>query len=163
MCQFSDDSFAVPKGGTYTVQRSWSNKAARAGTNPCVPVMTADPYLNSVPVLPDMVTVETAGPPIDAPGVKIPVGGSRTIAVTLFSDAPTPGPWKVSAGDVSELTGGTKRLQLSLDEAGGQNGDTLHLTIKVLQADPTFGVEPFVLFSDDAGGQSNLWMGLVGQ
>jgi hypothetical protein len=163
MCQFNSDSYAIPAGATYMVQRSWSNEAARSGTNPCVPVLTPAPYFNSVPVLPDMVAVQIGGPPVVAPGVKIPVGGSRTIDVTLFSDAPTSGPWKVSAGDISALTGGSKQLLLTLDKASGQNGDTLHLTIKVLQPDSTYGVEPFVLFSDDTSGQDNLWMGLVGQ
>jgi hypothetical protein len=135
--------------------------AAMASTNPCVPVVTQEPYFNSVPQLPDTLTVG-AGTGISTPGVKIPVGSTKTIDVDLFSDAPTSGPWKVSVSDLNAALSGTKYLELSLDKTSGQNGDTLHLTIKVLKADPQFGMEPFVILSE-LDGQSNLWMGSVGQ
>jgi hypothetical protein len=109
-----------------------------------------------------MVQVLGGGVPIMAPGVKIAVGASKTIDIDLFSDAPTSGPWKVSVLDYNKTMTGTQYLQLSLDQSSGQNGDTLHLTIKVVKADTTYGVEPFVIFSD-LNGQENLWMGLVGQ
>ncbi len=163
MCEFNLDSYAVPAGSTYMVQRSWSNKAAKASANPCVPVVnTAEPYFNSMPVLPDMVTVSGGGPTITTPGVKIAVGASKTIDVTLFSDAPTKGPWKVTAYDMSAVLGGPKELTLSLDKDTGQNGDTLHLTITVVKADTQFGVGSFALFSD-LGGAENLSISAVGQ
>ena len=159
MCQYNSDSYDVPPGSTYMIQRSWSNMAAKAGTNPCVPVPTTAPYFNSVPSLPDMLTVSGFGA---APGVKIPVGQKKTIDVDLFSEGPTTGPWSVVLYDGDFVNTGTHYLNLSLDKTSGQNGDTLHLTIEVLKADTTYGVVPFIL-SSTLNGQNNLWMGLVGQ
>ncbi len=164
MCEFNLDSYVVPPGSTYMIQRSWSNKAAKAGTNPCVPVITTDPYFNSFPVLPDMLALAGGGVTIHTPGVKIPVGSSKTIDIDLFSDAPTSGPWKLEVidGEYAALGASTPYLQLTLDKSSGQSGDTVHLTIKVLKADTQYGMEPFIL-SSTLNGQNNLWMGAVGQ
>jgi hypothetical protein len=161
MCEFNMDANVIPPGNTYTYQRSWSNKAAKANTNPCVPVVIKEPYFNSYPVLPDTVDVDL-GVLVSTPGVKIAVGATQTIDINLFSDAPTSGPWKVTVYDGAYLMGSNAELELTLDKDTGENGDTLHLTIKVLAADPEFGVESFVLFSD-LGGAENIWMGTVGQ
>jgi hypothetical protein len=170
MCEFNDDSYLPNPGGTYWVQRSWSNKAAKALTNPCVPFTATGPYFNTMPVLPDKVAITGGGTSVTVPGVKIPVGGSKTIDLTLFSEAPTAGPWKVRAldGAYDFLGSPSANLTLTLDKTSGQNGDTLHLTIKVLHTDPMFGVEPFVILSTlgkagDPDFQNNLWMGVVGQ
>jgi hypothetical protein len=163
MCEFNLDSYYIPPGSTYMVQRIWSDEAAKASTNPCVPVPATGPYFNSVPALPDTLELDAgSGETIPTVGVKVAVGASMTIPVDLFSDAPTSGPWKVTVYDGNYLTGGTAELDLSLDNDTGENGDTLNLTIKVMKADPTYGVESFVLFSD-LGGQENIWMGMVGQ
>jgi hypothetical protein len=115
-----------------------------------------------VPVLPDTLAIPAGGRTITAPGVKIPAGGSRTLDVDLWSDGPTSGPWTVSARDASAMARGTGALQLSLDRTAGQDGDTLHLTIQVVKADPNLGAEPFVVTSS-LNGQTTLWMGFVGQ
>lgn len=162
MCEFNDDSYAVPAGSTYMIQRSWSNKAAKAGTNPCVPVVSKGPYFNTSPILPDMIKIAGGGPTISTPGVTIPVGGSKSIPLTLWSEAPTSGPWKVSVIDLNYYLTGSSYLKLTLDKNSGQNGDTVMLTINVLKSDPQFKAEAFLVFSD-LGGQSNLAMGWVGQ
>ena len=51
MCEFNDDANIIPPGSTYMVQRTWSNLAAQQFDNPCVPVVTTTPYLNSFPQL----------------------------------------------------------------------------------------------------------------
>jgi hypothetical protein len=157
LCMFELDPYTALPDGSF-VQRSWSNQAAAAGTNPCVPAPPGKPYFNAAPDLPD--TLSVAG--ISMPGVVIPVGASRTISLHLFSDAPTPGPWTVTAMDVNELDGGPARLSFSQTPTSGQNGDVLSLTITVLSADPASGIEPFLLVSD-LDGDSSLWMGAVGQ
>ncbi len=162
MCEFNLDSYYIPPGSTYMIQRSWSDKAAKASTNPCVPVPATGPYFNSVPVLPDMIGFTGYGPPpIDMPGVKIAAKASKTIPVTLYSDAPTKGPWKVSVYDGNYLVGGAAELKLTLDKDTGVNGDTLMLTIEVMTADST-GFESFAIVSD-LGGQENISMGMVSQ
>jgi hypothetical protein len=127
-----------------------------------VPPKTTAPFFSSVPLLPDKVTVNAGGQPFMTPGVKIPVGSKRTIDISLKAEAPTQGPWHVSAYDANYLVGGSPELELSLDQNSGMDGDVLHLTITVLKADTFWGVAGFVLFSDLAG-QETIAMGAVGQ
>ena len=138
MCQNLSDSNYTPTGSTFMIQRSWSNAAALAGTNPCVPVPPGyGPYFNSYPTLPDMVTLSgnAFNGPVTVPGVGIAVGSSKTIDVVLQSEAPTSGPWTVTATDLSYYMGGTAATTLTLDKSTGQSGDVLHLTIKVNSAE----------------------------
>jgi hypothetical protein len=160
MCEFNLNSFLVPAGSTYMVQQSWSNAAALAGKDPCIPRGTTAPYFNSMPVLPDAISLDYFGAWATR-GVKIPVGQSKTIDVQLFSEAPTQGPWKVTAYDYNEFLGGQPNLQLSFDKDTGSNGDVLKLTIKVLSVDPSIKGEGFVLESK-LGEDANLSVGAVG-
>ena len=157
MCQVNADAFFQPMGFAYTVQRSWSNKAAAGGHDPCVPA-PAGPYFNSAPVLPDsiMLSLVEMGMPVEVAikGVNIPVGSNKTIEVDLFSDAATSGPWTVSAQDPGSLLG------FSFDKTSGQNGDKLQLTITALSGSFT-NIEPFVI-SSTSGAVTNRWVGLVG-
>ena len=127
MCEHRGDVTIRPADVGYAVPRIWSNAAARAYHDPCVPAPTS-PYAAAAPVLPDMVTLGTA----TVAGVKIPVGASRTIDVQLFSDGPTSGPFEVSA---VESKGGTT-LSFTWDKTDGLNGDVLHLTITATSAAP---------------------------
>jgi len=161
MCQFSADANVIPDGGTYMVQRSWSNAAALAGHQPCLPASSPDPYFNSYPVLPDTARLSNYGYPTQTKVVKIPVGSSATIDVKLVSDGPVTGPWTVTAWDMNSYLGyGGRRLTFSWDRNTGNNGDILHLTINVLSKDSQLGGEGFVLQSD-LGGQQNLTAGVV--
>lgn len=141
----------------YTVQRFWSNASAAAGHDPCVPSLPGEPYFQSAPVLPDMVSVPGAG---SLKGVQIPVGQSKVISVDLFSDAPTSGPWTVQALDATQLQGGSPTLSFSFDRTSGTNGSVLKLTITVLRASQ-FGAAPFVIVSK-LGSATPLWVGVVG-
>jgi len=159
MCAVQTDAYYVPPGSTYMVQRSYSNAAAKAHTEPCVPVPAADTYFNSFPSMSDSLAV--VGSPKTV-GVKIPIGQTKTIDVHLWSATPTATPWKVSVSDYASLYGGTSTLKLSLDKGTGKSGDVLKLTITALAADTNFGVSPFIIFSD-MGAQENIAMGAVGQ
>jgi hypothetical protein len=162
LCELDPDANLIPPGGTYMVQRSWSNAAAAAGEIPCVPLSGPGPYFASAPILPDTLAIPAGGSTLSTPGVKIPAGGTRTVDVDLWSDGPTSGPWTVSARDASAMTMGTGALELTLDRSTGQDGDTLHLTIQVIKADTTLGAEPFIVTSS-LNGQTSLWMAFVGQ
>ena len=149
-----------PPGFPYVVQRMWSNAAAAAGHDPCVPAETG-PYFNAAPVLDDAITINAGNAgKVATRGVRIPVGQTRTIEVDLYSDAPTNGPWNVQAADLGKLAKKAPLLDLSLDRATGQNGDKLNLTITPLQSN-TYGIEVFFLVSSLAGRES-IWVGLVG-
>jgi hypothetical protein len=163
LCTLNNDANIVLPGLAYTVQRSWSNKAAQAGMNPCVPAANFEPYFNAAPVLTDSFVINDGlGNTVTTKGVKIPVGSSKTIDVHLFSDAPTSGPWNVTAQDFNVVVNnGSPDLQLSLDKKSGTNGDILHLTIKVLGVNPKLNGEGFVLRSK-LNGKDNVWVGAVG-
>jgi hypothetical protein len=117
-------------GLPYLLVPSWSNAAALASHDPCVP--SAGPYFNSAPVL-DTLALGPTGQQVHTRGVQVAVGQSATVELDLFSDAPTSGPWTVSASGFPLLGG---KLELALDRSTGENGDRLHLTIHVLEAGP---------------------------
>jgi hypothetical protein len=143
----------------YTVQRTWSNQAALAGHDPCVPVPAGEVYFNAALVLPDTGTLNVQGQSAMIKSVKIPVGGSKTIPVQLFSDGPT-GPWTVTPYDLGQLLGSTSPLlDLTLSPTTGKNGDVLQLTIKVIAAGQG-NLEPFFVKSVN-GNQHADWFGAV--
>jgi hypothetical protein len=144
----------------YTVQRTWSNASALAGHDPCVPLLPNVVYFNTVPELPDTITI--GGGAFSSAGVQVPVGMSKTIPLDFFSDAPTSGPWTIQASDYGALVqGGAPNLQLTLDRTSGSNGERAQLTIKTLKAGQ-FGAGIFVIVSK-LGGRTNYWFGLVGE
>ncbi len=157
MCAQSPDAYYAPTDIGNVVQRSWSNKSAKAGHNPCLPT-DGLPYFNSMPVLTQ--TLSLAGGQLVSKGVSIPVGQSQTIEVDLFSDAATSGPWTVSAVDTATLQQQSPELKFDWDRTSGQNGEKLHLTITVLKASQ-YMAEGFILTSR-LGARENLWVGLVG-
>ncbi|HZU83351.1 MAG TPA: hypothetical protein VE987_10565, partial [Polyangiaceae bacterium] len=141
MCVYSEPASRIfaPLVGNFVVQRTWSNQAAEASQDPCVPA-AAEAYFGAAPEFDDTVAVATGGSGSSVPylftsGESIPVGQSRTIRVRLFSPAPVPA-WAV---DVSELssTGSSSSLRFTWDRpvpdaplnVYGQNGDSFQLTI----------------------------------
>ncbi|APR81222.1 Hypothetical protein A7982_06569 [Minicystis rosea] len=160
MCAQFDNAFTQFDELPYVVQRSWSNKAAKAGHDPCVPALPNAVYFNAAPVLPDNVTYSLYGQQVTVKGVKIPLGESKTIELDLFSDGPTGGPWTVEAKDVSALFGQKAKLDLVLDRDSGQNGEKLHLTITV-NGTGMNKTESFIVEST-LDGQKNIWIGVVG-
>ena len=52
-----------------------------------------------------------------------------------------------------------QELELTLDRDTGQNGDKLHLTIKVLQMDPSFYELYYVV--SQLGSATQVWPGIV--
>ncbi len=135
----------------YTVQRSWSNKAAAAGQDPCQPAIPNTIYFNSAPVLPDLITTTLLGPELQVKGVRVPVGETRTIDVDLFSTAEDS--WSVGV----QQSMGSGNFDFQLDNDFGGNGDKLHLSITALSE----GEAAFFLLSND-GANNNLWVGFVG-
>jgi hypothetical protein len=159
LCANMPGTIATTTGLPYAVQRSWSNAAAAASHDPCVPQNAGQVYFNAVPVLSDDIPYP-GSTTVKMKGVKIPPNGTKTINVQLFSDAATTGAWTVAAYDGSTLSGGPARLTLALDRATGVNGDQLQLTITVTSA-ASNNIETFFLTST-LGSEQHLWVGLVG-
>ncbi len=163
MCEDNLDSNYTPPGSTYMIQRTWSNKAATAGTNPCVPVPATGPYFDTSPLFPGLVSFDYYGDHLQTQGVTVPVGQSTTIDLYLHSDGATAGPWNVTAYDLNYfVTGAAAENTLTLSASKGSAGDVIKLTIKATSAGSVNGVTGggFVIVSD-LGGQENLSMGAV--
>ncbi len=150
----------------YAVQRIWSNRLAAASHDPCAPDLAGLPFFQSAPVLNDMVVftpLPNSGS-LMTKGVTIPVGQSATIEVDLFSDAPTSGPWTVTAGDLLSRDfasyGVTPTLAFAWDQTQGENGDKLHLTITVTGASLFGGAHAFFITST-LGSRYYEWPGVV--
>lgn len=157
--QSSTAAYLDPEVG-YVVQRSWSNKAAAASKDPCVPAASSEPYFNSVPVLSDTITLGGGGQSIKVKGVHIPIGSTKTVEIDLFSEAKTSGPWEVAAFDYNEFTGGQPALEFNFDATSGQNGQKLHLDITALKVGQ-YNSEIFFIISK-LGDQQTAWIGIVG-
>jgi hypothetical protein len=166
MCEFNSDANLVPPGSTYMIQRSWSNAAAARGDNPCVPVVTTSPYLNSFPAL-NTITDAALAPGFKTQGLKLAIGQRGTVSLKLSSAAPTDKTWSVQVYDYDEITGAAQPgLSLSLDKSSGRNGDVLQLTIVPQRANQQLSGEAFLVISDygnpgDPDFESQLTMGLV--
>lgn len=144
-----------PADFAYTVQRSWSNAAALAGHDPCVPAPDATPYFNAtITTPPEMLTTQT----IDTEGWTLTVGESRTFDVGLFSDAPTGGPWQVSAAERS-FRGGS--LEFAWDATQGENGTTLHLTVTAKAASMSRSGTSTFFLNSKLGARTNSWIHLI--
>ena len=166
MCEFNDDANVIPPGSTYMVQRSWSNVAAQSFQNPCVPVVTTSPYLNSFPQL-GTISYDDGAEIISTQGINVKLGMTRTIDVALLSAGTVGRAWSVEADDYdAAILGTTAGAILEQDAMSGVNGDTVHLTITPTSADPFLGGEAFIIWSDygnpgDPDFESQLTMGLV--
>jgi hypothetical protein len=155
-------SVYTPPNVGHPVSKVWSNAAATAGHDPCVPQATGTAYFNSAPVLPDTFDWPWGGAQTTGmtQGVHIPSGQSKTIDIDLFSDAPTSGPWTVSASEV-DFGFGTGALKLSFDKTSGKNGDVVHLTIAASpDADAGQTNEVFQVTST-LGATTTTWVGPV--
>jgi hypothetical protein len=171
------DGFAYqPPNFPYRFQRMWSNSAAAAGHDPCVPAPPGA-YFNSAPVLPDILTLppQATGLPItvSAHTVRIAVGETVTVPVQLFSDGPTDGEWTIDGFDSTKLVAGLlptnpdgspqfgdkDKLTLQLSPNHGRNGDTVNLQI-TNNFGGGKGVGIFQLLSK-LGTRSTVWNGSV--
>ena len=156
--------FTPPEIG-YPVQRTWSNVSARASHDPCVPAIAGAAYFGAAPVLPQTVTFSTSFTgSVTTKGIVIPVGGSATVEVDLFSDGPTNGPITVKAGDLLNLSYGAygiaKSLSFAWDRTQGVNGEKLHVTVTVTDGSFLGGAHAFTIIATN-GNRRQAWPGLV--
>jgi hypothetical protein len=165
MCAQLDDSFVktIP-GMPYTVQRIWSNKAAMAGNDPCLPYPPGNVNFNTYPVMPDTVTISSRGTNVQTKGADIPVGANKVIEFDLASSGPTSGPWTVKVIDSSQT--GSQYVTAAFQECQGQptcqgdNGQKLHVTLSVVSV-ARRNYEPFLIESKLASGDYKLWAGVI--
>ena len=164
-CEFYRDSdlgAGVESGLAVTVQRSWSNKSAAGGHDPCVPAFKGVTFFNTTPLALEDVTVDLSalgGSTVNTKGIKIAVGATKTIPIGFYSDGPV-GAWTINAV-MGGIAGGNKSgVDLSLDVTSGENGQKAYLTITVNTAGKT-GAELITVVSK-RGGTSHYMPILIG-
>jgi hypothetical protein len=158
MCAGIERSSVTLPDLPFVVTRVWSNSAAAAASDPCLPAEPGDPYFNATAALSDALVLRGPTPQDSTPvkGLKLAVGEARTFEIDLFSDRPT-ADWELSGQDVGR---GPAVLRVSLDKARGKNGDKVAVTVTLLQK-PEGGVEPFMVASK-LGDTTNFWVGVAG-
>jgi hypothetical protein len=167
MCEFYDDANVIPPGSTYMVQRSWSNAAAARFENPCVPVVTTTPYLNSFPQLGSISYSDGVDPPFATRGVHIPLGQSKTVNVALRSATGVAHAWTVDSFDYNAvIVGGYAETTLQPPKASGTDGDMVELKVTPTSQDAYLRGEAFIIWSDygnpgDPDFESQVNMGLI--
>ena len=168
LCEFSATFLWTDAPGmTYTIQRIWSNAAARAGTDPCVGDPTT-PYYQTIPDQPDDVTIALFGGSVPTKGTRVPLGGSGGTITLHVAGAAGSGPFTVTAVDVATLLLGAPAPYLSFTQPTGTFalGDTVTIPVQVLAKDPSLGAgaEAFEIDTTPVGGGTTTYFyGLVGQ
>lgn len=142
-CEFYDDSYYEdPELGAW-VQRLWSNAAAKAGKNPCLPAPD-EAYFNVTPLATEPITTTgTTGKVHKTRGFHIPVGTEKTIDVGFYSDRPT-ADWTLEPMELDGITAPkTSHVSFKVDQPIGNNGKTAKVTISV-NAAPAAGTQLLV-------------------
>jgi hypothetical protein len=118
-------------------------------------------YFNAAPVMSDEVVATVFDYQYGTLGVKVPVGATRTIELDLFSDGDTGGPFSVDVENAGPYFGDFQSdVTLDVDSFGGENGQTLHLTITVNEPGP--GNAETFLITSTLGATQNQWLGVIG-
>jgi hypothetical protein len=155
MCTARNQVYFKPSDLPFTVQRSWSNAAAAAGHDPCVPALDG-PYFAAAPVMPTTLHGTYEGQNFTSEGAHVAMGASVDIEIDLFSDVPT----DAFTLDASEMLGAS--LAFSWDQTTGQNGDTRTLTVtRKADAPGSSGID-FFQVAATLNGKRTLWIGAIG-
>ncbi|MEO6420469.1 MAG: hypothetical protein ABIP39_13720 [Polyangiaceae bacterium] len=143
---FSGSGADVYMESGFAVQRSWSNKAAKASHNPCVPGIPGSVYFN-------------VAPPAGMEQLHLGAGQSKVLTLDAFSDAPMPADWVVTVKSRGR-GGSSASLALALDKSNAHNGSHLHLTVTLKTAPPS-GYAPYTITSTAPDGTVHRWYAAV--
>lgn len=160
LCEDLDSAY-IRGVGDFMVQRTWSNAAATAGHDPCVPA-PATTYIAGAPMFTEAVAIDGYTGTRMTKAMKLPVGMSKTIEVDAFSDTPTSEDFTIDVVDSAAMYGDPAELTFAWDNSSAKNGDKLHLTIT--RAKAASGGAPgsiFLLSTKIATGTVSQWWGYV--
>jgi hypothetical protein len=167
-CEFYQEAFFQNDSSfPYFLQRIWSNSSIAAGHHPCVPAPPGA-YFNVTPL--DLTPVSVTIPGLllgggmpqtmQTKGVRILAGQSGTFTVGFYSDAPTSGPWTISATPGNPILGtqgdflaqyNQSQITASVDKTSGINGEKAHVTVSVTSTGATFSGELLTITSTLSG------------
>jgi hypothetical protein len=160
MCEFQQPVLAQVHGAPFQIQRVWSNRAAAAGDDPCVPNVEHLPYFTAAPIMTEKLEIAASSdsPVFKTLGAKIPVGTTRTLEIGFSSSAPTSAPWTLQTFDLAgrdhpEFTfcfSSTPPTDGSLPaDCGksitGQNGSKAYLTISIVAEGQQLGLPGLIV------------------
>ena len=156
MCEMYTTSESDLAG--YILQPIWSNQAAAAGQNPCIPssFSSGNAVFGAVPAAASVTTL--TGSPGTYQGLIVKAGQSVTIPMQVFSTSPGVGAITLGAALQSVTTTGTFDLNgwtFSFDKPG-INGDTVNMTITA-PADIGTGIYAVHLTAADDQGDVFSW------
>jgi hypothetical protein len=158
-CEYIDSAY-IKGVGDFMVQRTWSNKAATAGKDPCVPAPTT-PYIAAAPIFTETVPLSEYTGTKQTKALQLAVSASKTIDIDLFSDQQTDD-YQVDVEDAAAMYGSPAELSFTWDKPLGKNGDKLHLTITRTRANTDgTGGSIFLLSTKTASGTVSQWWGYV--
>lgn len=107
-----------PRVQGFVVRRAWSNRAAAAGRDPCVPARRDRPYLALLP---------------GTPGVRLSrAGGTVTVPVTAAADRPAPA-WTIGV----RAARGASCVRAAFDRADVRPGDVAMLSLAPMPDAPS--------------------------
>ena len=135
MCENDPEAEYTFSDFPFVVQRFWSNAAALAGHDPCVPAIPGTTFFNAVPELPDTGPFDYYENTVEVSSVHIPVGGSATVYIDVYSDGPL-ADWDVNVVDYDyafgqAMTPAAGLLLIDQPVTTGNNGSRIPVTIKV--------------------------------
>ncbi|HTQ47398.1 MAG TPA: hypothetical protein VMI75_31795 [Polyangiaceae bacterium] len=126
---------------SYAVQRQWSNAAAQAGHDPCVPA-AAGPFYDVTAFPSEQTTINVnisslglGVGTVTSKGYKGTLNQPLTFHLGAYSDAPTTGMWNITTNfdlqlqdqNGNAVTNGTATV--TLDKTSVINGDTITVTV----------------------------------
>jgi hypothetical protein len=152
MCDTYPSSYYTPPDLPYEVQRTWSNASGAASHDPCVPVPPGEVYFNSALLPTDDIYMPSLG--AFTHGVYIAEGASRIVELDLYSDAPTSGPWTISAETYPTVS---TDLEFTFSTNAGVNGDRVLMTLQSNAKGPTF-----FRIASTLGATTTYWFGVAG-
>ena len=168
LCEFADTAYWTDAPNmTYTIQRMWSNAAARAGTDPCV----GDPaaaYYQGIPAQPAQVTIDLFGGQVTTKAAQVAVGAKGTISVQIAGTEGS-GPFTVTAFDVATIYFGAKTPLLTFVQPTGTFAvnERVSIGVTVKAKDTSLGVVGAEAFEIDTkpvgGGPTTYFYGLIAQ
>jgi hypothetical protein len=172
LCDLATTEIWLDDPSGFAVQRTWSNKAAAGGHDPCVGA-GAEPFYETVPDDPDSAIITFAGS-VDAAGgprwftkgTKIAVGATGTIKMRVLTDDPSAGPFTVAAEDFNTFyNSGAPYLTFTAISGQYMPDDVVTATVKVNGTDPGMsGGETYVVMTKPVGtGPTTLYFALVVQ
>jgi len=128
-----------PAGFPWQIQRSWSNRSAWLGQDPCAPAPSTD-YYYAAPIVGDTMTTSLlTGDAATVAAVHVSVGTSRTIPLQVMANFDA-GP--LALHPFAPLSPG---LSFSVSPPTGMPGDVVMLTISKDGGDATNGGEGFMI------------------